>query len=86
VRPPAKTPLMIVGASSTLIGAGLYAASIPTRANFDQADTTSALLQYRTLTNSLVIASGITTALGLGVGYAGVMMGASPGVMIGGQF
>ena len=86
VRPPAKTPLMIAGGAGMMIAGGLYAASFATHTQFDQASTTDELLQYQSLTNTLVIASGVAAAAGVGVGYAGIMMGNSPGVFLGGRF
>ncbi|MEL6344366.1 MAG: tetratricopeptide repeat protein [Myxococcota bacterium] len=85
-RPAAKTPMLIAGGAGLLIGGGLYAASFTTRAQFNSASTTDDLLQAQTLTNTLVIASGSMLAVGVGVGYAGVMMGDSPGVFFGRRF
>ena len=86
VRPPAKTPMMLAGGVGLLVGGGLYAASYATYTSFEQASTSDDLLRYQSLTNTLVVASGITAAVGLGVGYAGVMMGSTPGVFFGGHF
>lgn len=86
VRPPAKTPLMLAGGAGMMIAGGLYAASYATHTQFDQASTTVDLLRYQSLTNTLLIASGISAAAGVSVGYAGVMMSGSPGVFIGGRF
>ncbi len=86
VRPPAKTPLMLAGGAGMMIAGGLYAASYATHGRFEQASTTADLLRYQSLTNTLVIASGISAVAGVSVGYAGVMMSGSPGVFIGGRF
>jgi hypothetical protein len=86
VRPPIKTPLMIAGGAGMVVSGGLYAASFAMYNRFEQSTTTDDLLYYQSLTNTLVIASGITAAAGMGVGYAGVMMGGKPGVFIGGRF
>jgi hypothetical protein len=79
VRPAAKTPLMLTGAIVALGAGGVYGASFATRASFDSAKTTSDLEKYQSLTNTLVIASGATLVLGLGVEYAGIMLSPTPG-------
>ncbi|MEC7949437.1 MAG: hypothetical protein VX265_17850 [Myxococcota bacterium] len=79
VRPAAKTPLMVGGAVLALGAGGLYGSTFATRAKFDAATSTADLTRYRTLTNSLVIASAATLAVGLSVEYAGIMLGAAPG-------
>ena len=86
VRPPVKTPLMIAGGAGMVVSAGLYAASYAMYSQFEMASTTDDLLHYQSLTNTLVIASGVTAAAGIGVGYAGVMMSGKPGVFVGGRF
>ena len=86
VRPPVKTPLMLAGGAGMLVAGGLYAASYATHTQFEQSSTTADLLRYQSLTNTLLIASGISAAAGVSVGYAGVMMSGSPGVFIGGRF
>jgi len=87
VRPPAKTPLMVAGSAGVLVGAGLYAVSYMTHQEFQAASTTDDMLRYQSLTNALVVGSGAMVAVGVGVGYAGVMMdGGSPGVVFGGRF
>jgi hypothetical protein len=86
VRPPSKTPMMLAGGAGLLVGGGLYALSYRTHQDFAAATTTNDLLRYQSLTNSLVVASGAMIAVGVGVGYAGVMMGAEPGVFVGGRF
>ena len=86
VRPQVKTPLMIAGGAGMVVAGGLYAASYASYMQFERSSTTDDLLYYQSLTNTLVIASGVTAAAGIGVGYAGVMMGGKPGVFIGGRF
>ena len=86
VRPAAKTPLMVTGAVAAVGAGAMYAATFATSARFDEATTTDDLNRYKTLTNALVIASGVTFAAGLGIEYAGFAMGASPGVFVGGHF
>jgi hypothetical protein len=86
VRPAAKTPLMIAGAVTAVGAGGLYAGTFFTAQRFEEATTTDELNRYRSLTNVLVIASGVSLAAGIGIEYAGIAMGASPGLVIGGQF
>lgn len=86
VRPAAKTPLMISGGVITVAAAGLYGASFATHGQFEDATTTSDLESARDLTNLLVVASGATLAVGLSVGYVGIMMDGTPGLRIGGRF
>ena len=78
---------MLAGGVVALGSAGIYAASFSTRAKFDVATTTADLERYQQLTNTLVIASGATLLVGLGVEYAGIMLGAQPnGIRMSGRF
>ena len=87
VRPAAKTPLMVAGGVVALAGAGLYGATFATRDQFRNATTTADLERYQSLTNTLVLVSGATVAVGLGVEYAGIMLGAGGGgLRLGGRF
>jgi len=86
VRPKAKTPLMLAGGVVSLAGVGIYGASFVTHSQFESATTTEDLEGARDLTNMLVVASGATLAVGLGVGYVGIMMDGSPGLRFGGRF
>ncbi len=87
VRPAAKTPLMISGGVIALGAAGVYGASFATRQQFDAAGTTADLERTQRLTNTLVVASGATLLVGLGVEYAGIMLGATGnGLRLHGQF
>lgn len=86
LRPPAKTPLMLGGGLGVLLGGGLYALSYQTNQDFQRATTTDDLMRYQSLTNTLVISSGAMLAVGVGVGYAGVMMDGGPGVTFGRRF
>ncbi len=79
-RPAAKTPLLVMGGVGLAAGVGLYTGSFITRQKFNKATRTDDLLKYRTTTNTLVIASGATFLVGLGTGYAGMVLGGSPGV------
>lgn len=87
VRPAAKTPLMISGGVIALAAGGIYGASFATRNQFDAASTTADLERTQRLTNTLVVASGATLLVGLGVEYAGIMLGATGnGFRVHGQF
>jgi len=86
VRPPAKTPLLIAGGTTMVLGIGLYSASFVTHGKFQTAETTEDLLRYQTLNNSLVMASGVTTALGVAAGVFGMRLDGIPGVFVGGRF
>ncbi len=80
LRPPAKTPLLIVGGTGLVAGAGLYAASFATRSSFDSATTTDDVWKYQSTTNALVLASGVSVLVGLGTGYAGFLLDGGPGL------
>ncbi len=86
IRPPMKTPLIILGGAGVLGSGAVYALSFSARKEFDTATTTEALLAAQKKTNLLVIASGATLAVGLGVGYVGVSLDTGPGWMIGARF
>jgi len=81
LRPPAKTPLLVVGGVSLAAGAGLYAASFAARSSFDSATTTEDLMKHQSATNALVIASAATVVVGLGTGYAGFILSGRPGIV-----
>jgi hypothetical protein len=82
IRPPAKTPMLMVGGIGMVAGAGLYAASIASRSSFDSATTTEDLLKYQGTTNALVIASATTAILGLSTGYVGFILSGQPGIVL----
>ncbi len=86
VRPPEKTPLMIVGAVAILGAGSLYAASFVTHDEFEASTTTDQLLERQTLTNALVLGSGGVLLAGLGVGYWGIVLDGGAGVGISGHF
>jgi hypothetical protein len=81
LRPPAKTPLLVVAGVSLAAGAGLYAASFAARSSFDSATTTAELMKYQSNTNVLVIASAATVVVGLGTGYSGFILSGRPGIV-----
>lgn len=87
VRPPAKTPLMLAGGGLAIAGGAMWATTFATRAQFESATTVADLDKYRRLTNTLVVASGVTFALGVGVEYVGVIISDQrPGISVGGRF
>lgn len=86
VRPPAKTPLMVLGGAGVLAGGALYALSFGAANEFNAATTTDELTAARTRTNALVLGSVGALAAGVGIGYVGIILDAGPGVMIGARF
>jgi hypothetical protein len=86
VRPPLKTPLMITGGVVALGAGALYGASFATKAKFEAATTQADMIKHRTTTNTLVIASGVTLAVGLGVEYTAIILDGNPGMMLRGRF
>ena len=81
LRPPAKTPLLILGGTGVVAGAGLYAASFAARSTFNSATTTEEVTTAQGTTNALVIASGVSLLLGVGTGYAGFLLDGGPGLV-----
>lgn len=86
VRPPEKTPLMVIGAVAVAGAGGLYAASFITHDQFEGSKTTDELLSNQALTNALVLTSGGVLLAGLGVGYWGVILDGGAGVGVSGHF
>ena len=75
VRPKAKTPLMLVGGATGLAAGGLYMMSSQYRGDFESAKTTEQLEQAARMTNAMVVASGLTLVVGVGVEFAGIRLG-----------
>ncbi|MCB9778130.1 MAG: hypothetical protein H6742_06175 [Alphaproteobacteria bacterium] len=87
IRPKAKTPLLVTGAVGVVASGVIYGLSFPARDKFDSATTTDALLDAQSATNTLVIASGATLAVGVGIGIVGIQLDAdTPGLVIGRRF
>ena len=86
IRPPMKTPLMLVGGAAMLGAGGTYAASYLMSQSFQEATTTDQANQLRTTTNALVLASGGIAVVGLGLGYWGVLLDGGYGIGIQGRF
>lgn len=81
-RPPGKTPLIVLGGVTMLAAGGVYAASFPARTTFEGATNEADLYAARTLTNSLVLASGGVLMMGVGFGAWGVLLDGKPTVGI----
>lgn len=86
VRPPEKTPLIVLGALGVAGAGTVYGLSAMSRADFDAATTTAELEATRQQTNTLVLASGGVLLAGLGIGYWGVILEGGAGVGVGGHF
>lgn len=86
VRPPAKTPLIVLGGIGVAGGGALYALSYLKHQDFEAATTTEELLAAQKQTNLFVIAAGSVFALGLGTGYVGVTLDSGPGCFVGARF
>ncbi len=86
IRPPMKTPLLLLGGAGLLAGGGTYAASYMMHQRFLESTTTDEANQLRTTTNALVLASGGVAVVGVGLGYWGVLLDGGYGIGIRGQF
>lgn len=86
VRPVAKTPLLVAGAAGIVASGVVYGLSFPAQDRFEAATTTDELLAAQSATNTLVIASGATLAVGLGLGVVGIQLDGSPGLVLGRRF
>ncbi|MCB9674911.1 MAG: hypothetical protein H6737_07325 [Alphaproteobacteria bacterium] len=72
-KPKLRTPLLVAGGVGVLSGAGLLAGAAASRSAYDGANTTVDNVDARrSLTNGLVVCSGVTFALGVGAGVAGI--------------
>jgi len=86
LRPPEKTPLMVIGAVGIAGAAGIYAATFATHDQFENANSTEDLVAAQTLTNALVLTSGGVFLIGAGIGYWGIVLDGGAGVGISGHF
>lgn len=73
-RPPAKTPLLLAGGVGMLAAGGVYGLALVSRGAFDAADTSAEVESLRARTNALVLASGGTLVLGVGLGGWGALL------------
>lgn len=86
VRPPLKTPLLVLGGAGLLAAGGTYGASFLAREEFEVAGTSDEVHAARTATNTLVLAAGGIAAVSLGVGYVGILLDGGVGLGLGGSF
>jgi hypothetical protein len=86
IRPPMKTPLLVMGGAGLLGAGGTYAASYLVRQRFEESTTTDEANQLRATTNALVLASGGVAVVGLGLGYWGVLLDGGYGIGVHGRF
>lgn len=86
-RPRAKTPLLVTGAVGVVASGVIYGLSFPAHQRFTEATTTDELLEAQAATNTLVIASGATLAVGMGIGIVGIQLDSSGGgLLLGSRF
>ena len=77
-RPPEKTPLMIAGGVLIAGAGGLAYWSTMARTDFENADNSDDVQAAYDLNRALVVASGATLAVGLGVGIWGIVLDSGP--------
>ena len=75
VRPKAKTPLLVSGVATMAIAGGLYSYTFVTNDAFYAATTTADKDALRKKNNNIVVLSAVIAGMGLGVEYAGIMLG-----------
>ncbi|MEC7988057.1 MAG: hypothetical protein VX278_23010 [Myxococcota bacterium] len=80
IRPPSKTPLMIVGGLSTLTALGIYGFTFKTNQDFEAATTEDEMRSIQGFNNGLVITAGVVGVLGFGLGYTGVLIDEKGGI------
>lgn len=78
VRPPSKTPLLVSSAATLVIASGVYGYTFTTNKQFFESRSTTEKDSLRSKNNSLIVTSIVVGTLGLGVGYAGVIVDYSP--------
>ena len=76
VRPPAKTPLLVSSLTTLAAAGGVYGYTFTTNQQFYDATTTTDKQAIRQKNNSLIVTSIAIGTLGLGVGYAGMIIDA----------
>jgi hypothetical protein len=86
LRPPEKTPLLVLGVAGIAGAGAIYATSYLTRQEFEGATTSEELDRYQATTNALVIASGGVLLVGAGIGYWGIILDGGAGVGVHGEF
>jgi hypothetical protein len=80
IRPPEKTPLMILGGVSTILAAGLYGYTFKTNQDFESATTPDDLRSIQSFNNNLIISAGVVGFVGFGLGYTGVLIDSNGGI------
>lgn len=76
LRPPAKTPLLISSLATLGAAGGVYGYTFTTNQQFFDANTTANKDALRKKNNGLLVTSIAIGTLGLGVGYAGMIIDA----------
>lgn len=82
VRPPAKTPLLISSITTLAAAGGVYGYTFSTNQDFYAATTTKEKEAIRQKNNSLIVTSIAIGTVGIGVGYAGMIIDAPTVPMI----
>ena len=80
IRPPEKTPLMILGGVTTLAAVGLYGYTFKTNQDFEAATTPDDMRSIQSLNNNLIISAGVVGFVGFGLGYTGVLIDSNGGI------
>ncbi len=80
IRPPSKTPLMVIGGLSTLTAIGLYGYTFKTNQDFENATTEEDMRNIQSVNNGLVITAGVVGIVGFGLGYTGVLIDDKGGI------
>ncbi len=86
LRPPMKTPLLVIGGVGLAGAGGTYAASYVMQQRFQEATTTDEIESLRATTNALVLGAGGAALLGVGLGYWGVLLDGGVGLSFSRQF
>ena len=76
IRPPSKTPLLISSLATLGAAGGVYGYTFTTNQQFFDANTTANKDALRKKNNGLLVTSIAIGTLGLGVGYAGMIIDA----------
>lgn len=80
IRPPEKTPLMIVGGVTSVVAMGLYGYTFKTNQDFEAATTPDDMRSIQSLNNNLIITAGVVGFVGFGLGYTGVLIDSQGGI------
>ena len=80
IRPPEKTPLMILGGVTTIAAAGLYGYTFKTNQDFEAATNPDDMRSIQSLNNNLIITAGVVGFVGFGLGYTGVLIDSNGGI------